>query len=126
MHKAAILSSCGTYRYTLDRDWDKGPRALFIMLNPSTADDKVDDPTIRRCISFAKREGCGGLRVINLYSARTPSPKELAKMSHPHGPTEAHHVSSSITEATGPVICAWGADPMAKSVSDYMLSVIRI
>lgn len=59
----AILSDCGRFRYALTRRWADGPTALFIMLNPSTADACADDPTIRRCIGFARREGCGALRV---------------------------------------------------------------
>ena len=56
----AIISACGQYRYHLWRRWDELlPTMVWVMLNPSTADATEDDPTIRRCIGFAKREGCG-------------------------------------------------------------------
>jgi hypothetical protein len=54
---AAVVSECGLYSYSLTRRWAHGPKALFVMLNPSTADAMVDDPTIRRCIGFARRQG---------------------------------------------------------------------
>lgn len=76
--RSAMLSECGTYRYTLGRIWDfDKPRMLFIMLNPSTADAHQDDPTIRRCRMFAQREGFGGLFVGNLFAFRATSPKVL-------------------------------------------------
>ena len=57
--KTAAISDCGTYRYSLTREWAEGPRLLFVMLNPSTADAEADDPTIRKCIGYAQREGFG-------------------------------------------------------------------
>ncbi len=66
----AEISPCGRYRYRLGRAWGPAPRTMmFVMLNPSTADAYEDDPTIRRCVSFAKREGCTGIDVVNLSSA---------------------------------------------------------
>lgn len=73
----ATISPDGQYRYDLGRRWGEGPLLAFVMLNPSTADAEVDDPTIRRCVGFAKREGCGGIIVRNLFAFRTPSPKAL-------------------------------------------------
>ena len=63
METSAVLSPCRQYRYALWRKWADGPQVLFVMLNPSTADESVDDPTIRRCISFAKAWGfdCNGI-----------------------------------------------------------------
>lgn len=76
--RSAMLSGCGTYRYTLGRIWgfDK-PRMLFILLNPSVADAAQDDPTIRRCRMFAQREGFGGMFVGNLFAYRATDPKDL-------------------------------------------------
>jgi len=74
----AKLSVCRKYRYALWRIWDKSkPIVLFISLNPSTADEKEDDPTIRRCIGFAKSWGYGGLCMANLFAYRTKSPSEM-------------------------------------------------
>lgn len=78
MEGKAVISECGLYRYKLERIWDsKGKRLNFIMLNPSTADHTKDDPTIRKCIGFAKRLGFGSIVVTNLYAYRATKPKDL-------------------------------------------------
>ena len=78
MKKSALISECGNYRYSLSRIWDESlPKLLFIMLNPSTADADNDDPTIRRCIGFAKGWGYGGIVVGNLYAYRSTNPMKL-------------------------------------------------
>ena len=78
MKRDAVISKCGEYRYSLIREWNKSKqKVLFLMLNPSDADDKKDDPTIKRCISFAKDWRYGGLMVANLYAYITDKPKEL-------------------------------------------------
>lgn len=78
MKKGAIISACGRYRYKLWRIWDEGkPKVLFIMHNPSKADENDDDPTIRRCIGFAKSWGYGGIYVGNLTAYRCTNPKDL-------------------------------------------------
>ena len=65
MKKSAVISDCEKYRYQLIRQWDDNKNlALFIGLNPSIADDEIDDPTIRRCIGFAKRERFGGFIIV--------------------------------------------------------------
>jgi len=80
------------------------------MLNPSTADANVDDPTIRRCIGFAKREGCGGLVVVNLYAYRATNPDDLLKAINPIGSPETEiHLNKAVAEIDGPLIAAWGA-----------------
>lgn len=80
MHKSAILSDCGRYRYELRRVWDESlPLVALIGLNPSTADAENDDPTIRKCIGFAIRLGFGGIVMLNLFSYRATHPKDLLK-----------------------------------------------
>tara|TARA_B100000073_G_scaffold83664_1_gene64275 strand:- start:199 stop:651 length:453 start_codon:yes stop_codon:yes gene_type:complete len=67
-------------RYSLKREWDKSKnKILYIMLNPSLADDKNDDPTIRRLISFTKKYNYGGFLVGNIFTTITPNPKEIDK-----------------------------------------------
>ena len=88
IERAAVISACGAYRYSLTRKWSDAPLLPFVMLNPSTADAKEDDPTIRRCIGFARREGAGGLIVANLYALRSPSPEALWAARDPIGPRE--------------------------------------
>ena len=75
--KSAKLSDCGTYRYELRRWWGTGAPVAWLMLNPSTADAKQDDPTLRRIIGFSYRWGYGGLIVVNLYPFRASKPADL-------------------------------------------------
>lgn len=77
------------------------------MLNPSTADATKDDPTIRRCISFAKREGASGLVVVNLYAFRATNPSRLAEALDPVGPENWQYLEKAGNVAD--VVCAWGS-----------------
>lgn len=108
MKKAARISDCGKYRYTLSRVWDvtKGA-ACFIMLNPSTADADQDDPTIRRCIGFARDWGYGGLHVANLFAFRATDPKDMLAAPDPTGPENDHWILY-VAGISALVICAWG------------------
>lgn len=86
MIRKAIISDCGTYRYRLSRTWDKaGKKVVFLMLNPSKADGKEDDPTIRRCINFAKAWGYGGIIVVNIFAYRETDPDILNKVGKKEG-----------------------------------------
>jgi hypothetical protein len=109
---SALISDCGRYRYELIRQWDEGlPPLTFIMLNPSTADATLDDPTIRRCIRFARERGFGVLRVLNLFAFRATDPAQMRAQDDPVGPDNDKHLRSAITgarDAKAPVIAAWG------------------
>ena len=97
--RRAVFSRCKTYRYSLERLWETETpvkRVVFIGLNPSTADHRVDDPTIRRCMGFAERWGYNALRVVNLFAYRTPYPEELKKAQDPVGPYNAKHLGAAI------------------------------
>ena len=85
MLKDAIIDSTGKYRYMLKRQWatDRNNFVNFVMLNPSRADDKEDDPTVNACISFCKKWGYDGFYVTNLFALRTPDPKVLKASSLP-------------------------------------------
>lgn len=112
VRKMASISGCGTYRFRLTRYWGPGSMLPFVMLNPSTADAEVDDPTIRRCMSFARREGAGGVVVANLCAFRSPSPKDLDKAPDPFGPGNQDALCNIALEAVAnnqPIVCAWGA-----------------
>jgi hypothetical protein len=116
----AVISPCGLYRYRLTREISSALKScLFIMLNPSTADASEDDPTIRRCIGFAKAWECGTLVVVNLFAFRATSPKDMMASCDPVGPENHTHVvdaADSVArqneafgpEHAGPIICAWG------------------
>ncbi|QXE21229.1 hypothetical protein B5S50_08370 [Clostridium sp. 001] len=108
MIKGAVMDQSGKYRYSLWRIWNKNkPRATFIMLNPSTADDKIDDPTIRRCIGFAKSWGCGSIQVVNLFAFRATNPKSLRTTINPVGPENDKYIIDALKESDF-IIAAWG------------------
>lgn len=77
----AKLSPCGTYRWTLTRQWDNRPVLLVVMFNPSTADASVDDPTITLLCQVASHNGYGGIVVVNLIPLRSPTPDVAARMT---------------------------------------------
>jgi hypothetical protein len=106
---AADISECGTYRYWLTRTWGPGPVVCFVMLNPSTADADEDDPTLTRCRCVARGEGYDGLRVVNLFALRSPSPRVLLYHPEPAGPGNDQAVIDAVKSAAG-VIVAWGAN----------------
>jgi hypothetical protein len=109
MEKTATLSECGTYRYTLGRVWDSSLPVLgWIMLNPSTADAQEDDPTIRKCIGFAKAWGFGAIEVRNLFAMRATDPKLLRVRCFITG-RENDHFISTLVDTVPTVIAAWGA-----------------
>jgi hypothetical protein len=107
----AVISECGTYRYRLWRYWEPDrPRCNFLMLNPSTADETVDDPTIRRVVRYARDWGHGGIVVTNLFSLRSTDPAALKSAPDPVGPDNDRHILEAATGSTI-VIAAWGAHP---------------
>jgi len=110
--RSAVISEDGLYRYRLERAIGKGERtACFIMLNPSTADAEKDDPTIRKCIGFAKRWQCGRLLVVNLFAWRATDPKALLEARDPVGRENDEHIERCVDAAVvsaGRVVCAWG------------------
>jgi len=85
MEKGAQFSDDRIYRYALWRTWREGDHVLFIGLNPSTADETEDDPTIRRCIGFAKEWEFGGIYMLNIFALRATNPKNLMKSKDPIG-----------------------------------------
>lgn len=107
-HKDAVLSPCGVYRYRLLRAWDDKPRVWWVMLNPSTADASVDDPTIRRVVSFSQGWGYGGCVVVNLFALRATDPAALKGHADPIGPDNDLHLRLAL--AAPLVVAAWGAN----------------
>lgn len=100
------------FRYRLDRAWEpEKPRAVFVMLNPSTADESVLDPTIRRCAGFAHAWGFGGITIGNLFALRSTDPvalkKAIAAGESPIGPWNDEHLDAMCSSA-GLVVCGWG------------------
>jgi len=108
MTSSATLSDCRTWRYQLRREWDPlGKTVLFIGLNPSTADETRDDPTIRRCIAFAKQWGYGALCMVNLFAFRATNPLELRVAVDPIGPENELYISAAYVQSHI-AIAAWG------------------
>ena len=107
--RETIFSPCRQYRYVLWRSWDMFcPRfAMFVGLNPSTADEVTDDPTIRRCIGFAKAWGYGALCMTNLFAYRATDPHQLFAVEEPVGPDNDVWLAKIAREAMV-VIVAWG------------------
>jgi hypothetical protein len=121
----AVISDCGKYRYLLRRTWDHTkPRALLIMLNPSTADAKLDDPTIRSCVRLLSGLHYGSMEVVNIFGWRATDPDELPKQADPIGPMNERIVAAAISRCDV-VVCAWGANAMAARKSQYLCALIR-
>lgn len=122
---SARFSADGIYRYVLGRRWshDESSFATFIMLNPSTADATVDDPTIRRCKGFAKSWGMGGLHVLNIYALRSTDPAGLWKVADPVGPENDEYLMRHAltgSAAGWPLIAAWGANARPDRVAHVL------
>lgn len=121
VRRSAVLSPNGLYRYSLVRRWALGGfPAQFIMLNPSTADAELDDPTIRRCVGFARSLGAAGLVVVNLYAYRATKPADLWKASDPVGPDADLYIAGVAARTVNegaPLIAAWGANAKADRVA---------
>lgn len=108
LNQGATFDKTGRYRYALWREWDlRAPKVGFVMLNPSRADASVDDPTIRRCIGFARTWGFGGLEVVNLFAYRSTQPSELGQVADPIG-AENDFYLISLQEHVEQIVLAWG------------------
>jgi hypothetical protein len=104
----AVFDKSRRYRYSLSRFWNRElDKAVFIMLNPSKADADINDPTIRRCISFAQKMGCGSLEVVNLFAFRTAYPEELRACRRPVGKLNDQYICSA-AESASLIVVAWG------------------
>lgn len=109
MNRGAQFSPCRTWRYALWRTWSDGDgHVMFIGLNPSTADETNDDPTVRRCIGFARAWGYGGIYMLNLFAFRATDPRSMKAAPAPIGPENNRFLRMYYEEA-GIAIAAWGA-----------------
>lgn len=108
IQSSACISECGRYRYRLYRQWDENrPDVLFVMLNPSTADHRMDDRTITRCVGFARDWCYGGLLVGNLFALRSTNPAELYKGDDPIGPYNDAALRD-MAARVDVIVAAWG------------------
>lgn len=128
VRREAVLSPCRTYRYSLSRTWDDDlSPCLWVMLNPSTADAMVDDPTVRRCMAFSKAWGSGGIIVVNLFAFRAADPATLVRARNLgcdiRGPERDEHILSALG-VCDVVVCAWGAHSLAVEGAPHVLSLV--
>lgn len=108
MKNRAVFSACRKYRYALWRMWDESkPYVLFICLNPSTADETRDDPTVTRCIHFARTWGYGGVCMANLFAFRATEPTEMESQLEPVGKDNNQWLMKLAQDAEV-VVAAWG------------------
>lgn len=133
LQSRATFSEDRVYRYTLRRTWDHGKGfCAFVGLNPSTADETNDDPTIRRCVGFARSWGYGGIMMLNLFAYRATDPRELLRLG-----------GSLIDRAVGPdnngfltvmtelvacreIVCCWGAWPHINGRDKEVLALLSM
>lgn len=104
----AVYSRCEAFRYLLTREWDASAgRVLFVMLNPSTATEVQNDPTVERCERRARALGFGAFRVCNIFAFRATDPRVMRATSDPVGPLNDAAIAQSAPWADR-IICAWG------------------
>jgi len=120
----ATFDPTRTYRYRLTRSWDPGrPSVNFLMLNPSTADARALDPTIRRCVGFARSWGFGAVEITNLFALRATDTKVLMAHREPVGPGNDRAILDAARRADR-VVVAWGNhgahDGRAEEVADLL------
>jgi hypothetical protein len=109
IESGAIFDVSSRYRYSLWRAWSAyNPRIAFILLNPSTADEQRNDPTIQRCIGFARAWKFGSMEVVNLFAYRATDAKELLKIDNPVGEENNCYLVQAV-ERCSTVVVGWGS-----------------
>jgi hypothetical protein len=125
--KGATFSPCKTYRYTLVREWtslsDRKGHVLFVMLNPSTADENVLDPTVRRCLQYTIDWGYREMHVCNIFALRSTNPKQLYACNDPIGPDNDKCICTEVAGADL-VIAAWGSHGAYKDRGSQVMEMI--
>lgn len=107
-YRSAIIDAGGRYRYLLTRRWGPARGSVcWVLLNPSTADAEVDDPTIRRCIGFSRRLGFDAMQIANLFALRSTNPAALKGCDDPIGPKNDAHIRLAVTVSSLTIV-AWG------------------
>jgi hypothetical protein len=113
------------YRYVLYREWNNHLSHMVIIgLNPSAADEEYDDRTVRRCINFARREGCGSLSMLNAFALRATNPSELLKSNDPIGIENDEHIWTECFESSK-IVIAWGTHGKLLNRQERMLKILK-
>ena len=123
MQRSAGFSRCGGYRYWLKRQWSTLPGVTLVGLNPSSADARKDDATLRRVIGFARDWGFGAVTLVNLFAWRTPRPAELKRAEDPIGPRNNYWLHR-VTGSGDPVVVAWGNHGSYQNRDQFVLAMI--
>ena len=120
----ATVDPTGAYRFRLRRTWDPdGPVVAFVMANPSTADAVRLDPTVRRCLGFARSWGFGGLDVVNCFALRATRPADLFAHPEPVGRGNDRVVAGAC-RAADLVVAAWGVAGAHRGRADAVLALL--
>lgn len=121
----AIIDQSGAYRYRLWRTFDSGNGIVaFIMLNPSTADAEQTDPTLTRCMGFAKSWGYRRLEVVNLFAYRATDPKELLKANDPIGPENDKYILE-VVQSADMIVAAWGEKGKINRRNQQVVNILK-
>jgi hypothetical protein len=126
MERNALISPNGVYRYWLSRRWEGRPAPLmaWVMLNPSTADATVDDPTIRRVMHFSRREGYAGCLVMNLFALRTPDSSQLRRHPNPVGVRNDRFLQQLARKGDS-IVVAWGSKALPARVHEVLNGALK-
>lgn len=121
----AVFSDCRKYRYSLWRRWEPDkPYALFIGLNPSTATETVDDPTIRRCKRFSRDWGYGAYVMANIFAYRATEPKDMKAQDEPIGIDNDVAIQDLARDA-GIIVCAWGTHGAYRDRERHVIQLLE-
>ena len=126
----AVLSECKTYRYRLTRRWDAGPLLWWCLINPSRANDVLDDPTADKCCGYAHREGYAGIGIVNLFAYISTDPKRLTDPTiDPVGPRNDTHllgVGLHVAQRGDGLVVGWGTNvPRGSHRGAYVVGMFR-
>jgi len=127
VERTALFDATGVYRYRLGRVWAPlfPRRCAFLMLNPSTADERIDDPTIRRCIGFAQSWGYGALDILNIFAYRSTDPGVLDRVEDPVGPENDRHIREVVGNPRCElVVAAWGVHGTCRNRNSEVLKIL--
>ncbi|MBC2594895.1 DUF1643 domain-containing protein [Ruficoccus amylovorans] len=129
MNNPCIFSPGRKYRYMLKHRWDElmpENTLLWIGLNPSTADENVLDPTLRRIKAFSVREGYSAFIMCNLFAFRATNPKDMLAQSDPVGPWNDGHILDFLAACRGKVVACWGTDGNHHNRAEIVMRLLRL
>lgn len=124
VRSSAVYSRCEVYRYSLTRRWGDGGRVVFVMLNPSTADERRNDPTVERCQRRAQQMGFGAMQVVNIFAYRATDPRVLRSVDDPVGAGNDRVLKIAAKRAQL-VLCAWGAHGVLRGRGAEVEALLR-